>query len=521
MANKRKSMLQIRLILQLLTEGCGFREISRVTGIHRKTIREYVIRIKGLGKGFDDLLKLSDSELNHLIVPPKVEKACGTRRELLENKMEDYLKELHRPHVTRQLIWEEYRHEQPHGYSYSQFCDHLQKHKRIKEPTLHLTHLAGDRYEFDFAGDPLHYYDLVEKAEVSCPVLVCTLPFSGYSYVEPLASARQEHLIPTLNRAVEYLGGVPRFMVTDNMAQVVIQSSRYEPTFTEVAEQWSVHYKTVIKAVRVKKPKDKASVEKAVHLTYQRIYAQLRDETFYSLKELKARVFRLLEDFNDRPMQTCGMSRRERFVQEEKSLLRPLPETSFILKSKTRAKVKKNYHVVLGQDMHNYSVPYQYVGQETNIVYDEEVVEVFLDNFQRIAIHIRDTRRYGYSTVTEHRPESHRRYLEQRGWCQDDFIQMAARIGENTSKSIEKILISKVFIEQTYDSCIGVLQLGKKYGNDRLEAACKRASQGNRITYRIIKNILENNLDKVQIQETPLNPFIPEHANIRGPEAYY
>lgn len=514
-------MLQIRMILQLLSYGQGYREISRITGIHRKTIREYSVRIKGIARGYDELLGLTDAELNSLLVLPKMEKSYGMRREWLENKMEDYLKELQRPHVTRQLLWEEYRQQQPNGYSYSQFCDHFQRHKQKSEPSLHLTHLAGERYEFDFAGDHLHYFDCVDNVEVPCPVLVCTLPFSGLSYVEPLASARQEHLIPALNRAVEYPGGVPRFMVTDNMAQVVTQSSRYEPTFTDLAEQWSVHYKTAIKAVRVRKPKDKASVEKTVHLTYQRIYARLRDKTFYSLNELKVHVFRLLEEFNDRPMQTCGISRRERFVHEEKAFLRPLPETPFILKNKTRAKVKKNYHVVLGQDMHSYSVPYQYVGQETNIVYDEKVVEVFLDNLQRIAIHSRDTRRHGYSTLSEHRPESHRRYLEQRGWSQDDFIQMAARIGEDTSKSIDKILSSKVFVEQTYDSCIGVLQLGKKYGNDRLEAACKRASQGNRITYRIIKNILENNLDKVQIQEISLNSFIPEHANIRGPEAYY
>ena len=513
-------MLQIRVILQFLCNGSGFREISRITGIHRKTIREYDLRIKETGRDYEALYNLSDAELSGLLVPPKMEKPHGSKRQWLDDRLEAYLNELQRPHVTRQVIWEEYRQEQPHGYSYSQFCEHLRRHKRRNELTLHLTHHAGERYEFDFAGDPLHYYDVVEQVEVKCPVLVCTLPYSGFSYVEPLASARQEHLIPALNRAVEYLGGVPRFMVTDNMAQVVTQSSRYEPTFTELSEQWSLHYRTAIRAVRVKKPKDKASVEKTVHLAYQRIYARLRNETFYSLKELRIRVFELLEEFNDRPMQSCGMSRRERFMQEEKALLRPLPETLFTLKNKTRAKVKKNHHVVLGQDMHSYSVPYQYVGQETNIVYDEEVVEVFLTNLQRIAIHTRDTRRYGYSTLAEHRPESHRRYLEQRGWCQEDFIQMAARIGENTSISIEKILSSKVFVEQTYDSCIGVFQLGKKYGNDRLDAACKRANQGSRITYKIIKNILENNLDKVELKETSLNSFIPEHTNIRGPEAY-
>jgi hypothetical protein len=281
-----------------------------------------------------------------------------------------------------------------------------------------------------------------------------------------------------------------------------------------------VHYNTAIKATRVRKPKDKPSVEKSVHLSYQRIYARMRDETYYSLHELRARVFKLLEEFNDRPMQEYGISRRTRFLQNEKSALRPLPESHFSLKYRTRARVKKNHHVILGEDMHSYSVPHQYIGQETSIVYDEEVVEIFLENLQRIAVHPRDTRRYGYSTLPEHRPESHLRYLEQRGWCQDDFVKMARTVGENTVAVITGILTSRFFIEQTYDSCIGVLQLGKRYGNDRLEAACMRANNGSRVTYRIIKNILEKNLDKVGSIRQDLLHYIPDHDNLRGPEAY-
>ncbi len=514
-------MLQIRRILQLLSEGCTQREINRGTGIHRSTIKDYANRVEKTGQDFNVLLSYSDAELSSLVLTAKTEIVYDARRKWLEEKLQDYQRELQRPYMTRQLLWEEYRQEQPQGYSYSQFCDIVQKYKKRTETSLHITHFPGERYEFDFAGDPLFYFDPVSNVRVICPVLACTLPSSGLSYVEPLASARLVHLIPALNRSVQYLEGVPRFMVTDNMTQIVTQSCRYEPTFTELSEQWSVHYNTAIKAVRVRKPKDKPSVEKAVHLSYQRIYAQMRNETYYSLNELKNRVSELLEEFNDRPMQTCGISRRERFLQQEKSTLRPLPETSFSLKNKTRAKVKKNYHVILGEDMHSYSVPHQYVSQETSIVYDEDVVEIFLSNLQRIAIHPRDTRRYGYSTLPEHRSESHRRYLEQRGWCQDDFIEMAARIGENTGKSIDRLLTSRVFIEQTYDSCIGVLHLGKKYGNDRLELACKRANLGSRVNYKIIKNILENNLDKVQIQESLFQLFIPDHTNLRGPEAYY
>ncbi len=521
MANKKKSMLQVRRIIQLLSDGCSIRAIKRLTGIHRSTISHYADRIKESGIDNNILLGFTDAKLFDIINIPKAETGHDSRRSWLEDKLEYYLKELQRPYLTRQLLWEEYRKEQPLGYSYSQFCDILQRYKKRTDTSLHLTHLPGQRCEFDFAGKSLYYFDAAKNIWVECPVLVSTLPCTGLSYVEPLESARLVHLIPGLNRIVQYMGGVPCFMVTDNMTQIVKQSSRYEPTFTELAEQWSVHYYTAMKATRVRRPKDKPSVEKSVHLSYQRIYAQMRNETYYSLKELKQRVFELLEEFNHRPMQEHGISRWERFLQQEKATLRPLPDTPFRLKNKTRAKVKKNYHVILGEDMHSYSVPHQYVSQETSIVYDEEVVEVFLDNLQRIAIHPRNTQRYGYSTLPEHRPESHQRYLQQRGWCQDDFIEMATSIGENTVKSMEMLLTSRVFVEQTYDSCIGMLQLGKKYGNDRLEVACKRANQGSRITYRIIKNILENNLDKLQIQENQFNVFIPEHSNIRGPEAYY
>ncbi len=304
------------------------------------------------------------------------------------------------------------------------------------------------------------------------------------------------------------------------MKQIVTQVSRYEPSFTLLAEQWSVHYNTTLKAARPAKPKDKPSVEKSVHLSYQRINARLRNKTFYSLEELRARVRELLDEFNDRVMFKQGVSRRDKFISEEKHLLRELPIEPFSLKFRTRAKVKPNYHVILGEDWHQYSVPHQYIGHEVTIVYDEQVVEVFIDLIRRIAVHKRDCRRNGYTTLAEHMPESHLRYKQQKGWTEDDFIIKASRIGEQTEIAINKMLGAKAFIEQTYDGCLGVLRLADKYGNDRLEAACRRANTGSRINYKILHNILKNNLDKIQVEKNELTLFIPEHDNIRGAEAY-
>lgn len=147
------------------------------------------------------------------------------------------------------------------------------------------------------------------------------------------------------------------------------------------------------------------------------------------------------------------------------------------------------------------------------------MVEVFA-GVKRIAIHKRDCRRNGYTTLKEHMPEAHLRYREQKELTEEDFLARASEIGEQTTIAINMILESKTFIGQAYDSCAGVLRLANKYGNKRLEAACRRANAAGRINYTILYNILKNNLDKIPEMEKEVNLTIPEHDNIRGAEAY-
>ncbi len=513
-------MLQVRRIIQLLSDGHSKREVSRQTGTSRNTIDSYEERFLQTGKGYNELLQLPDTELAGLVYPPRTKQDPDPRQRYLKEHLDYYLQELDRTGVTRELLWDEYRQSVSTHYSYSRFCDILSRHGHKKSPVYHNVYTPGELTEIDFAGKKMSYVDRTTGEVIECPVLVCTLPYSSFSYIEPLKSSRLVHLVPAMNRAEEYFGGSTKVTLTDNMKQIVTQASRYEPSFTLLAEQWSIHYYTALKATRPAKPKDKPSVEKSVHLSYQRIYARMRNETFYSLEELRARVWELMEESNDRVMFKQGVSRREKFIRDEKPLLRELPAEPFVLKSSTRAKVKPNYHVILGEDWHQYSVPHQYIGQKVTIVYDDQVVEVFIDNLKRIAVHKRDFRRNGYTTLPEHMPESHLKYREQKGWTEDDFISRASKIGEQTKITINKMLGAKAFIEQTYDGCLGVLRLADKYGNDRLEATCKRANTGSRINYKTLHSILKNNLDKIPSADKELTLFIPEHTNIRGAEAY-
>jgi transposase len=113
-------------------------------------------------------------------------------------------------------------------------------------------------------------------------------------------------------------------------------------------------------------------------------------------------------------------------------------------------------------------------------------------------------------------PKAHREYAE---WTPERFISWAARTGPATARAIEHILSRRAYPEHGFRSCMGIISLGKRFGQDRLEAACERALTIKGVNYRSIKSILENNLDKNPLPRQPL--LIPvAHENIRGTDYY-
>ena len=511
-------MLQIRRILQLKSYGRSNREIASELHAARDTVNGYVKQLTQIGKSFDDLLKLNDEELSSLVHNESPSINSDWRYADLQQRIPELIDELKKPHATRMILWEEYRQKVPEGYGYAQFCVHLSRYLQTRSAVMHFDHEPAASMMFDFAGDKIPLIDLQTGEITHCPVLVCTLPFSGFTYIEALPSARQEYLLKALNNALGYFSGVPRSAKTDNMKQVVKKSNRYEPAFEELAQQWALHFGTTLMATRVAKPRDKASVESHVNAVYNRIYAPLRNKVFHSVEQMNQALWEELDRFNERNLQRCDYSRRDRFTLHEKSLLLALPVAPFIPKSKIVAKVQRNCHITLGEDWHHYSVPFLHIGKTVQVIYDTDHVEIYLDTV-RIASHNRNYQRNGYTTLEEHLPPEHKHYARIKGWNREFFIEKATLIGVDTTSAITRILEQKIFIEQTYNSCLGVLRLGEKYGNDRLEAACRRALSGYKVTYTVIKNILERNLDKVPSQADLFIP-IPDHENIRGAASY-
>lgn len=507
MAYKPLRMDQITRILDYHNDGVPKKKIARLLGLSKNTVKKYIHRSEDGAS--------NDENVKTLLPHPKIDRAAD-----LEQRLAKLQSELGRVGVTRRLLWEEYIEEYPHGYSYCIFCRKLGRYRAQQDVTIRIQRKAAEKMSIDFTGKKMSWVDRRTGEIHQAEVLVCTMPYSGYTFACALPSQKQEHFIEGINQALLYMGGLPKVLVSDNLKSFVTKSSRYEPTFNQLCVQLSSYYGVELEATRVGKPKDKPSVEKHVNIVYNKIYGPLRDQTFYSLEQINDAFIEQLKSLNTRHFQGKEYSRQELFLKDEKPHLTELPSTLFEIRKSTTAKVQRNYHVILGEDKHQYSVPYQHVGKHTQISYNSTQVEIYCGS-QRIAIHKRDHRNHSYSTTPIHMPEKHIKYLEQKGWDASYFKNQASIIGPNTLWAISSILESKSLIEQTYNACLGLLGLAKKYSKERLEKACSKAQTTHRVNYGIIKNILQNNMDKAPDKDPELPFNMPQHDNIRGAQNYY
>lgn len=311
-----------------------------------------------------------------------------------------------------------------------------------------------------------------------------------------------------------FFGGVPQVLIPDNLKSAVTKADKYEAQINSSFLDFANHYGTSVMPTRSYKPQDKAHVERAVNIAYSRIFAPLRNRIFYTLKSLNEAIGELLTVHNDRHFQKRPVSRRQLFEQEEKNLLGSLPADRYEIKHTKEATVMKNGYIQLCK--HYYSVPYRFIGRKVKVIYSLSQVAVFY-NRERIAYHRYSTKQFSHSTISEHLASTHQFVSD---WNPDKFISWAASISPEVKEYITRILQAATYPEQAYRSCVGILSFEKKVGRTRFINAVDRATYYGAFNYTMIKKILQCGLDKVAFgDDTVANP-LPQHDNIRGPQAY-
>ena len=514
-----KRMEQIKQLLLTYHDTGSIKATASRLQVSKNTVRHYLRRTETHDLDLGRVLALSDDELRRVLYPDKAG-AVADRRLIFDGKVDYWVRELQRPHVTRQTLFEEYRREYPEGYAQTQFYTYLARAIGRRDLTLALRHEPGEKMQVDYAGKTLSWVNDQTGEVHCCQVLVAVMPYSQHTFAIALPSQSTADFVYGICEALRFFGALPRVIVSDNVKAFVIRADRYEPDFNDVCVQLGNHYRIDLEAARVRRPRDKASVENAVSICYRRLYAPLRDRTFHSLEAVNRALYEQLLLHQDRPFQKRPGCRSGVFTEYELPTMRTLPGEAFELKTTVRATIQKNYHVFLGQHKNYYSVPFQYVGQRATVVYCRCRVEIFVGT-DRVATHERlhPSDRYQYRTDADHLPKNHAEWRTSEGYDAAHFRRRAAGIGPATGWAIGQILLGKFHPPQAFRSCQGALALAGKYSPERLEAAAERCRTAGQATYSMLQNILERGLDR---QSTACDLFTPppKHDNIRGSQTY-
>lgn len=513
MGKQRVSMNKIRETIRLHEEsGLSNRQIAVALSISRPSVSQYLADYRSSQLSYSVVAAMSDDDLLRAL--EGVKEAVSERYAEISGRFEHFVKELKKTGVTLDLLWQEYKRDHPTGYNRTQFCHHFKVWRETcPELTMHIEHKAGDRMYVDYSGKKFTVYDRTTGVGREVEMLVAILGASQLTYAEATESQRMEDWIKGNEHALRYYGGVTAAIVPDCLKSAVQKADKYEPDINPEYADFARHHNTVILPARPHSPKDKALVENAVKIIYQRVFAPLRDRTFYSLEELNEAIRERLEVHNHTHFQRMKISRWDLFNQTERSALKPLRAEAYELRRFLNLKVQFNYHIFFSPDKHYYSVPWRYGGKRVTVIYTSSSVEIYHKNV-RIASHLRDLSAKRYTTAKEHMPPHHEFY---QGWSPQKMIGWAEAIGVEVKAMIEAVLESRQYPEQAYKASLGILNLVKKYGKDRLNQACARALEYRCYTYRSVRNILENNLDKAPNHEhETVYRELPVHENIRG-----
>jgi transposase len=482
-------MIHYRKILELHDEGISFRGIAASTGNSRQKVTEIIelAEKKGLVCPLEE--EMTDKWIEEFLFPEKTLEASG--RQPLNF---DYIhEELAKPNVTLSLLHHEYEAEcranQKIPYSYRSFLRHYSKYADKYKATLRIRRKPGEIIEVDWAGSTAFIIDRDTGERIKVYVFVATLPCSQLSYAEATLSMDSHSWITAHNNAYKYFGGTTQIIVPDNLKTSVTKHTTRElilnPTYREMAD----YYNTVVMPARVRRPKDKSSVEGSVGVISTWIIAALRNTHCFGIDELNEEVWKKLDEFNQRPFTRKKGSRLSAFEEEEKFALSPLPIAPYKMSEWKTAKVRPDYH--LSVESMFYSVPYEYINRQVEVKLSDELVEVFF-NHMRVASHKRLYGKFGqFSTTRDHMPDNHKLFVDQ---TPEAAIEWAESIGASTLSVIRFLLDTSQTEKQALQSIFSLKKSERRYTKHEIERACKMViSMTKRPTVKSIQTILKNN----------------------------
>jgi transposase len=255
---------------------------------------------------------------------------------------------------------------------------------------------AGAALEVDYAGMTLLVVDMGMPREAQ--IFVACLPSSQLIYAEAGWTQGHEDWLGAHVRALAWIGGCPEMLIPDNLKSGVTEACYHDPVVNRSYHKLARHYGMAVVPARVRRPRDKSSVESSVNQVERWVLAPLRNRQLFSLDEANVAILERVEAFNNRPFSPPRLgSRRSLFETIERAALKPLPVAAFVIGQWLAARVNTVYHIVV--DQHYYSVPYRMLQSKVDVFLSATAVSVFSKG-ERVASHARSFRPAEHTTLS-------------------------------------------------------------------------------------------------------------------------
>lgn len=498
----------IKDILRLKYQGALSHEaIARSLCISKGVVAKYLGLAGAAGLDWQETAELDEAALERRLLG----RSAAETRVALADFARVHI-ELRRKGVTLMLLWQEYRaaHEAQRTWAYTQFCEHYKAFAKTLKRSMRQQRRAGEKLFIDYAGPTLELAD-----GTRAQVFVAAMGASSYTFACATVDQSMRSWLGAMARALTFYGGTPQLIVPDNPRSLVANACRYEPKLNDTVRDFARHYGVGVLPARPYSPKDKASAESAVQVVERWLMARLRHTVLADVHAADAALAALLPSLNNRPFQKLDGSRASFFATLDGPALSPLPAQPWQWATFKTVKPHIDYHVEV--EFHRYSVPHSLVGLELEARITDALVEV-LHRGQRVACHARSARRGGFTTLDEHMPAAHRAHKQ---WTPERLIHWGSGIGADTGRFVTQLLQRFRHPEHGYRSCLGLLSLAKRYGPQRVEAACTLALELGAGQYRHVRDILANGRDLLA-RPAPEPPWVaPAHDNLRGAANYH
>jgi transposase len=510
MAFREVRVYEVREVLRLWLDGEGLRSIERLSAVDRKTVRRYVTAAEELGLvGDGGVGQLGDEFIAAVVevVRPHRSDGHGDAWRLLVAE-HDIVTGWVAEGLTAVKI-----HELLGRRGVVVALRTVQRYvrdecgrRRGRGSTVRVADgEPGDELQVDFGR--MGYLDVDGRRRVVW-ALVFTACYSRHCFVWLSHRQTLGDVIDGFEAAWAFFGGVFRTVIPDNLKAIVTGADALEPRLNEAFVEYAQARGFHVDPARVRRPQDKGRVERSVQFVRNSMWA---GETFVDLADAQRHAEAWCRvRAGQRVHGTTQCPPVELFDLDEAPRLLPAPTGRYDVPIYATAKVHRDHHIEVAKAL--YSVPGHLIGERVDVRADRQLVRIYLHG-QLVKSHPRQQpgRR---STDPNDLPDGTAAYA-----LRDiDYLRrLAASHGEAIGAYAAALLdipLPWTKMRQVY----ALLGLVKKWGPERVNAACVRALEVDAVNVGLIGRMLERGTENAPTPTAPSGTVVaarfardPEH----------